>query len=443
MLREMFYGKPKKFQFDVEVSIVMLILLCYSIFSFSMTIYFLNSQPVYGFFFAIYVVASSLPPLLPTVFIVSEGISAERLLRKRVAVTDPHRILMAGKVRVAFFDKTGTLTEQGLDFHSVVVTTATAATAATATGTATVSDSTTTTTKVKFDEPTKVPTGAIARGMGVCHGLKQIIQEGQVTLLGNAIDRKMFEVTRFTLQSGYGTTADVVLDAATGQRWAILKQFDFDTKRKTQSVIVQSLAADGGGSSSGSGGEENNNVVYIYTKGTGEALKTICLPETIPSNFDEAVSVSAKSGVYQISMGLRRVVVGDGNGDGGDGETSMTLAQLLTCTRDEIETALTFVGFINFTNPMKAQTPAVIQQLKDGDIRTVMISGDHVLTALYIARLSGMVHAESRVYVGKHYDTASHTVHWVDEETGQPVTLPSWTQLQQLDNPVELAFIGH
>jgi P-type E1-E2 ATPase len=122
MLREMFFGKPKQFKFDMEVNIVLLILLCYAIFAFAMVIYFLNDQPIYGFFFAVYVVASALPPLLPTVFIVSEGISADRLLKKRIAVTDPHRILMAGKVRVAFFDKTGTLTEQGLNFHSVVTT---------------------------------------------------------------------------------------------------------------------------------------------------------------------------------------------------------------------------------------------------------------------------------------------------------------------------------
>jgi hypothetical protein len=51
LVREIFFGKPKKFKFDLEVNIVLLILLCYAIFAFSMTIYFLEEQPTYGFFF--------------------------------------------------------------------------------------------------------------------------------------------------------------------------------------------------------------------------------------------------------------------------------------------------------------------------------------------------------------------------------------------------------
>lgn len=433
MLREMFYGKPKKFKFDMEVSVVMLILLCYAVFAFSMTIYFLNSQPIYGFFFAIYVVASALPPLLPTVFIVSEGISADRLLKKRVAVTDPHRILMAGKVRVAFFDKTGTLTEQGLDFHSVVTTTSVKNPSEVA---------------VQFDEPSQDPAGTLARGMGVCHNLKKIIQDGEVTFLGNAIDRKMFTATSFSLESGYGNTHDVFTDGASQQKYAVIKQFDFDTKRKTQSVIVRV--------------EAHPSWFFIYTKGTGEALKTICLPNSIPSNFDDAVTASAKSGVYQISMGVRCVHIPSlkGANDSSSADwlakeqvfvnpiTMDSLEQLLTMSRNDVESSLVFAGFINFTNPMKAKTPDVIQELKEGDIRTVMISGDHVLTALYIARLSGMVHADSTIYLGKAFHPETGKIDWVDEQTGQSVTLPA-NFVEALDNNknpgnnIELALIGH
>ena len=41
------------------------------------------------------------------VFLVSVGISAERLLWKRIACADNREILVTGKVKSAFFDKTG------------------------------------------------------------------------------------------------------------------------------------------------------------------------------------------------------------------------------------------------------------------------------------------------------------------------------------------------
>lgn len=385
MLREMFHGLPKKFKFDLEVNVVLLILLCYAIFSFAMTIYFLKEQATYGFFFAIYVVASALPPLLPTVFIVSEGISAERLLRKRVAVTDPHRILMAGKVRVAFFDKTGTLTEQGLDFHSCV---------------------TATSGKV-FDKPSSQPSGDIARGMSVCHSLKKIRKDGKDTFLGNLIDRKMFEVTGSDLIAGNGVNRDVVVNSS-GEKFAIISQYDFDHKKKTQSVIIR---------------DESNGDYWVFTKGTGEALKSICDPISIPGNFDSEVSASAKSGIYQISIGFKKV----------DAET-------VTKPRGEVESGLTFLGFINFTNPMKIQTPGVIEALKEGDIRTVMISGDHILTALYISRLSGMIHNDSRIVLGMKL-SQSGEVDWTDEATGEPMLLDLYS-LSQRDSNIELALLG-
>lgn len=394
MLREMFHGIPKQFKFDMEVNVVLLILLCYAIFAFAMTIYFLNEEPVYGFFFAIYVVGSVLPPLLPTVFIVSEGISAERLLRKRVAVTDPHRILMAGKVRVAFFDKTGTLTEQGLDFHSVVTT-------------SNVIDG----EGCVFGEPELHPNGDIVQGMSLCHSLKKIRKDGQDTFLGNLIDRKMFEVTGCEIISGSGTTPDVIVSTNGQDKFIILRQFDFDHKKKTQSVICR---------------HEGTGELWIYTKGTGEALKSISIPNTIPSNFDLAVSSSAKAGIYQISIGSRKATSDD----------------ILTLSRDEVESNLTFLGFINFTNPMKKQTPAMIKQLREGDIRAVMISGDHVLTAIYISRLSGLLHDESRILLGQHYSTTTGEIDWVDEATGEAVIL-NLDSLVDKGNNIELALMGH
>lgn len=385
LLRDMLYGEPKKFKFDIEVKFVLIILLCYAIFGFSMTLYFLQSDPIYGFFYAVFVVASALPPLLPTVFIVAEGISADRLLRKRIVVSDTHRILMAGKVRVAFFDKTGTLTAQGMDFLSVTPTKPSGG----------------------FEESTDTPNLVLGRGMSVCHSLKSVKQNGVETLFGNAIDRKMFESSGFVLTNGHGIAPDKV--TKDGAAYSILKQFDFDTTRKTQSVIVKDDATD---------------IVYVYTKGTGEALQKICDRSTIPANFDEQLVASAKSGVYQISMGFRVADVRE-----------------LQSSRDEIERGLTFAGFINFSNLMKRETPDMIRQLREGDVRVVMISGDHVLTAIYMARLSGMIDKGSHLILGNKV-LPSGEIEWLDEQNGLATALPSLEQMCAQGSNIELALAG-
>lgn len=390
LLRDMLYGPPKKFKFDVEVNFVLLVLLCYAVFGFSMTIYFLATEPVYGFFYAIYVVASALPPLLPTVFIVSEGISANRLLQKRVAVSDSHRILMAGKVRVAFFDKTGTLTEQGLDFLSVF----------------------TAEEGAQFGEGSP-PCGIIARAMGVCHSVKKIkTQAGMETLIGNSLDRKMFEATGSQLLPGKGEGPDVVVEKS-GSRLAILRQFDFDSKRKTQTVIVRDDSAAGGG------GE-----MWAFTKGTGEAVQAMSVPSSVPVNLEKVLASSAKSGLYQISIAYRRVD-----------------AAAMSLGRDAIETGMTFIGCINFNNRMKKETPEVIRQLREGSIRTVMLSGDHVLTAIYMARLCGMLHPESRLVLGKSV-LPDGQVEWVEGPDDAPAAAPDLKFLLQPNSNVELAMSG-
>jgi hypothetical protein len=78
--------------------------------------------------------------------------------------------------------------------------------------------------------------------MAVCHALKKVVKENPSTgveeavFLGNMIDRKMFESisNEFDLLPGHGTTQDVVMNMKTKERFAIMKQFDFDNKRKVR-----------------------------------------------------------------------------------------------------------------------------------------------------------------------------------------------------------------
>ena len=54
--------------------------------------------------------------------------------------------------------------------------------------------------------------------------------------------------------------------------------------------------------------------------------------------------------------------------------------------RDQAEKDLNFLGFLIMQNPLKSQTTPVIRELLAADIRTVMVTGDNLLTAISVAR---------------------------------------------------------
>ena len=54
--------------------------------------------------------------------------------------------------------------------------------------------------------------------------------------------------------------------------------------------------------------------------------------------------------------------------------------------RDEVETGLDFLGFLIMQNKLKPVTTKVIKELNEANIRTIMATGDNVLTAISVAR---------------------------------------------------------
>jgi predicted P-type ATPase len=375
MIRDIYSFNRHQFKFDVEVPIVITILFFYAIFAFFITNYFIGDQWVYGFFYGMYVVNSALPPLLPTVFTVSVGVSDDRLARKRVACTNSESILVAGKVTRAFFDKTGTLTNQGLDFLSV----------------RSANDWQQVNTK---DQSQSFMSDRLATGMAVCHTLTRSSKNG--TLVGNPVDRVMFDA------SGATFTGETATDKH-GLEMTIVKQFDFDHHRMTQSTVVKT--PDGS--------------LIAYVKGSGENIKALCQADSMPSDFDSALRESAKQGIYQISIAFK-LLASDTN--------------VATVSRGALESELIFLGVVNFKNTMRDESPEVIRHLRQGNVESIMVTGDSILTGIKIARESGILTTDEPVLVGSLNTDADHatTTHvvWKSDSSHEDQDLPSVATLK-------------
>lgn len=317
-----------------------------------------------------------IPPLLPTVFVVSVGISAKRLQSNRITCTYPEGILIAGKVSTAFFDKTGTLTKQGMDFISF---------------------------KCDNSDNTELSSN-VTLGMAVCHTLHPA-SDGQI--FGNNIDSVSFESTGAELVQKAGEPLRVVFREKV---YTFLKRYEFDCHRATQSVIVEDA--------------EGSKLVFV--KGSPEAVRALCLGSTLPDTFDETVRDSAKSGLYQLAIAFKSFDKSD--------------TKLGDVSRDDVESKLKFVAFLNFQNVMKEDTPQVIKELEEGNVTVAMITGDSVLTGICIAKEAGIVKAGRTVFLAQ----MSHDgeCQWINVDNDDVMAKPSKMMLEEKSSGIDLAITG-
>eukprot|EP00494_Astrolonche_serrata_P030697 UN30965 len=334
------------FKYDEEYIVCFTMLLLYGVFLFTMTIVFMdinetNAHNVIKFLKGVFTCSQMLPPLLPLTLIVGQAASAARLQAEMsIFCVNPKRISICGKVRLCCFDKTGTLTKDGLDFLGVVPI-----------------------NEGSFDkqiEATDAPE-TLMKGLATCHAVTAY-QNGFV---GNQVEVKMFEATGWNLpEVPSGETVTVEHGGVTVM---IPKRFEFDHARMCMSVITNATA-------------ENR----IYCKGAAEKIEQLC--DNLPKDFLQVAQRYAKEGCYVLGLATRKL----------DQETDFS-----TLSRDDVESpgSMECLGLILFRNELKPDTAAAIKELKEGDTRTVMITGDNAQCGYYIARESGMIERTSQVWL--------------------------------------------
>ena len=72
----------------------------------------------------------------------------------------------------------------------------------------------------------------------------------------------------------------------------------------------------------------------------------------------------------------------------------------LECRPDELEQDLTFAGLVGMIDPPRPEVVDAIRECDTAGIHTVMITGDHVVTASAIAKELGILHEESEAITG-------------------------------------------
>ena len=357
------------------------------------------------------------PPALPATLTIGTNFALGRLKQKSIFCISPQRVNVGGKLDVMCFDKTGTLTEDGLDVLGVRV----------------VSKPANRFTEILTDARSLLPGAtyerdpsydynankAILYNMATCHSLRIVDDE----FIGDPLDLKMFEWTGWQFEEGserpgnaeedddHSLTPSVArpppglaydideeLDSPESRRpieLGVLKSFEFVSQLRRASVVVRQF-----GSKSGD----------VFVKGAPEAMKDICKPESFPADYDELLSYYTHRGFRVIACATKHIF-------------KLNWLKVQKMKREEAESNLEFVGFIVFENKLKDTTAGIITELRDADIRTVMCTGDNILTAISVARECGLIDRSAHCFVP----------HFVEGDAHMPLSKLSW---ESVDNPV-------
>ncbi|XP_067382763.1 cation-transporting ATPase 13A2 isoform X1 [Channa argus] len=320
------------------------------------------------------IITIAVPPALPAAITTGTIYAQRRLKNQGIFCISPPRINVCGKVSIFCFDKTGTLTEEGLDVWGVMEG-----------GHAGFSE--------LVPEPRLLHTGPMLSGLACCHTVTLL--HGQP--LGDPLELKMVESTGWTLQEPEGD--GLALDAEFGghkvlavmrppiyqlqaqgnpttEGVAIVQRFPFSSALQRMSVVTVTCGG---------------RTAFAFIKGSPEMVASLCRAETVPAQFSSKLRNFSSEGLRVLAFGYKSL---DGNTD------------FSTIERGEIEKDMQFVGLLMMKNLVKPESPKVINTLRLAHLRSVMVTGDNILTAVNVAKSCGMVGSDEKIIF---VNATSHT----------------------------------
>ncbi|XP_006873192.1 PREDICTED: probable cation-transporting ATPase 13A3 [Chrysochloris asiatica] len=384
LVRSILYPKPTDFKLYRDAYLFLLCLVAVAGIGFIYTIInsILNKVEVGVIIIkSLDIITITVPPALPAAMTAGIVYAQRRLRKIGIFCISPQRINICGQLNLICFDKTGTLTEDGLDLWGIQRV-----------------------ENTRFLLPEEnicnemLVKSQFVACMATCHSLTKI--EG--VLSGDPLDLKMFEAIGWILEEA--TEEETALHnrimptvvrplkqllsestPAADQEMelfelpaiyeiGIVRQFPFSSALQRMSVVARVLG---------------DKKMDAYMKGAPEVIASLCKPETVPADFEKVLEDYTKQGFRVIALAHRKL------------ESKLTWHKVQNVNRDTIENNMSFMGLIIMQNKLKQETPAVLEDLHKANIRTVMVTGDNMLTAVSVARDCGMILPQDKVIIAE------------------------------------------
>ena len=165
---------------------------------------------------------------------------------------------------------------------------------------------------------------------------------------------------------------------------AIIHQFQFSSERQCMSVVV-SYAKTGVNESNDESNEFQPPEFRVFCKGSPEKIETISDPSTLPTDFHKVLDSYTEKGYRVIALATKLL------------PANKSYIKIKRMNTSEVEKDLQFLGLIVLENRIKKETKPVIKQLQNAKVRTIMVTGDHIQTAVSVAKECKMIPSKSQV----------------------------------------------
>uniref|UniRef100_A0A7N6FJU2 P-type ATPase A domain-containing protein n=1 Tax=Anabas testudineus TaxID=64144 RepID=A0A7N6FJU2_ANATE len=149
----------------------------------------------------------------------------------------------------------------------------------------------------------------------------------------------------------------------TSEALAIVQRFPFSSALQRMSVVTVS-----------SGGRS----AFAFIKGSPEMVASLCRAETVPAQFSSELRNFASEGLRVLALAA----------------VSFSCVSL---HRGDVEKDMQFLGLLLMKNLAKPESAKVIKILRLAHLRSVMVTGDNILTAVNVAKICGMVGSDEKV----------------------------------------------
>jgi cation-transporting ATPase 13A2 len=396
LIRSTLFSKNQSIHFKKESIMYIKLMACLSLIGFGITLPFYvgYNLPTEDLIDRVLdVLTTIVPPSLPACIGICISYGVKRIKRKGIICINRERLNRVGRIELVCFDKTGTLTEdvlnisgfkfsswhQGNFYLDNMIT-----------DLGHIQDDTYNHYKNKKLTKTQELKMSYMELLATCHSITKIGEN----LLGDPIDVQMFEKSNWVLKENNSDEASTLThtsvippqeidlenkyDPLTNDiennvlsnhyELFIIKRFDFSSQLQRMTVIVKNNMEDH---------------FKIYCKGAPEKVRDLCNPDTLPINLDDGIKKYTAKGYRVLACAMKKV--------------KMTYLQCQHINRETVESNMIFLGLMIIENKLKPGTRETITVLKDSGLRLIMATGDHIMTAMSVAKESLLIDKDKQI----------------------------------------------
>ena len=290
---------------------------------------------------------AAVPEGLPAIVTIALALAVGRMIKQKALVRKLHAVETLGCTNVICSDKTGTLTQNHM----------------TATELFTIEKKTALTEKTKF-----VP-GSCEYQMAIC---AMICNNAEWDSHTRKISGEPTETALMNLYQYTGLSLQQIQ-----KEYKRVDEIPFDSKRKCMSVSVDSMSGDR----------------IVFVKGAFDVL------------LEKCTYFLTSSGERMLSSDYRKRIVSANEEMAGRALRVIGIAYKKIGRTERInEENLVFAGLVGMIDPPRPEVKQSVELCRKAGIKTVMITGDHKITACAIARQIGIYQDGDMVLEGKELD---------------------------------------